>query len=69
VLAWVAIVQSLQSLNTEVLQVLGLTSRVFRVSGAGFLPAYLWRERRGSADIRGIVGQVHRSGPPATITA
>lgn len=30
ILAWVGIVQSLQSLNTDVLQALGLTSRVFR---------------------------------------
>ena len=30
VLAWVGIVQSLQSLNTDALQALGLTSRVFR---------------------------------------
>jgi O-antigen/teichoic acid export membrane protein len=162
VLAWVGLIQSLQSLNTDVLQALGLASRVFRftiifttshlvafvvglhwgvigvaagyaisttlvepiytvmtaravgisplrilaavrgvveagvlmavtvfvarelmlgwgvptllrlvacvaVGGVAFLPAYLWRERAGSADIRGILTRARRSRPSATV--
>lgn len=161
VLAWVGIVQSLQSLNTDLLQALGLASRVFRftvifttshlvafviglhwgvigvaaayaisttlvepiytvmtaravdisplrilaairgvfeagvlmgvtvfaarelllhwgvptlprlvvcvvVGGAAFLPAYLWRERAGSSDIRGIIARARRRSSPPT---
>jgi O-antigen/teichoic acid export membrane protein len=164
VLAWVGIVQSLQSLNTDVLQALGLTSRVFRftiiftsthlvafiiglhwgvigvaaayaisttlvepiytvmtarsvgisplrilgavrgvfesgaimaaavycarelllsagvptfprlvlsvlVGGLVFVPAYMWRERAGTAEIRGILGRITARRRPAPVAA